>query len=245
MRNKLILCFILLLIMNVTVVNANTIEENIENLNQRLDAVENNAFLLSHPIGSVYETTSSDENTVAKMHNKHGGTWEVYGSGRMLIGVNSSDTDFNMVNKTGGSKTATLTTANLANHNHSIPVLSGTTSSSDDHTHSISGTAQSAGSHTHSFTSTGAYLNIPADSGTEHGLKSGRYGEGPFQLWGLGTATESAGAHTHSISGTAQSAGSHSHTVSTNTSTTGSTGDGAAFSILNPYITVYRYKRTG
>ncbi len=34
-----------------------------------------------------------------------GGTWELFGPGRCLVCVNTSDSDFNTVKKTGGSKT--------------------------------------------------------------------------------------------------------------------------------------------
>ena len=60
-------------------------------------------------------------------------------------------------------------------------------------------------------------------------------------------STDNLPSHNHSISvlsGTAASAGEHTHTVSTQASTTGSTGGGKSFSTLDPYITVYMYRRT-
>ena len=40
------------------------------------------------------------------------GTWTAWGSGRVPVGINSSDGDFNTVNKTGGAKTVNIS------HNH-------------------------------------------------------------------------------------------------------------------------------
>jgi len=41
------------------------------------------------------------------------GTWSAFGTGRMLIGIDSSDSDFNTVEETGGSKTHTIAQTNL------------------------------------------------------------------------------------------------------------------------------------
>lgn len=63
-------------------------------------------MLTYHPVGSIYMSTSNT-NPSAIM----GGTWEAWGSGRVPVGVNTGDTDFNTSNKTGGSKTQTLRAA--------------------------------------------------------------------------------------------------------------------------------------
>ena len=49
-----------------------------------------------------------------------GGTWTQWGSGRVPIGINSSDTDFNTVEKTGGEKEHTLTVDETPSHKHDI-----------------------------------------------------------------------------------------------------------------------------
>ena len=49
-----------------------------------------------------------------------GGKWELFGPGRVLVCVNTSDTDFNTVKKTGGEKTHTQTVNELAPHWHYI-----------------------------------------------------------------------------------------------------------------------------
>ena len=76
------------------------------------------------------------------------------------------------------------------------------------HTHSISGTAASAGAHNHS---------VPVWVGSG-GAGAGRYVDrnefnNAQNNNPNGPPTTSAGAHTHTVSGTAASAGAHAHTV--------------------------------
>lgn len=54
---------------------------------------------LLFPVGSTcIRTDSVNPGTI------YGGTWSVYAAGKMLVGVDLSDTDFNSAGKTGGSK---------------------------------------------------------------------------------------------------------------------------------------------
>ena len=58
---------------------------------------------LIYPVGSIY--ISVTDSTVSAVQSKLGGTWEKFAEGKTLVGVYTSDTDFNTVLKTGGSKT--------------------------------------------------------------------------------------------------------------------------------------------
>ncbi len=70
---------------------------------------------LVFPVGAVYiSATNTNPSTFL------GGTWVSFGAGQTLVGVNTSDTDFNTVLKTGGAKTVTLTTTQIPSHNHDI-----------------------------------------------------------------------------------------------------------------------------
>ena len=52
-----------------------------------------------------------------------GGTWEAWGAGKVPVGVDTADTDFNAVEKTGGEKTHTLTESEMPKHSHSLPTF--------------------------------------------------------------------------------------------------------------------------
>lgn len=47
-----------------------------------------------------------------------GFTWERTAVGKVLVGIDSTDTDFNTIGKTGGEKTHTLTINEMPSHNH-------------------------------------------------------------------------------------------------------------------------------
>lgn len=70
-----------------------------------------------YPVGTIYETTSNNLDTTAKMASHFGGTWEAYGAGRVLV-AKSADTEFDTIGETGGAKTHTLTEQELASHRH-------------------------------------------------------------------------------------------------------------------------------
>lgn len=57
-------------------------------------------YLLMHPVGSIVMTTSN-----SNPGDTFGGTWQSWGSGRVPVGVDTNQTEFNSSNKTGGSKT--------------------------------------------------------------------------------------------------------------------------------------------
>lgn len=52
--------------------------------------------------------------------------WEMVSQGKMPIGLNTSDTDFNSIGKTGGEKEATLTVKQIPPHYHTVLGYAGT-----------------------------------------------------------------------------------------------------------------------
>ena len=46
--------------------------------------------------------------------------WEMVSQGKMPIGLNTSDTDFNSIGKTGGEKEVTLTVDQIPPHSHEL-----------------------------------------------------------------------------------------------------------------------------
>ncbi len=49
-----------------------------------------------------------------------GGTWQAWGAGKVPVGVDPNDTDFNASNKSGGSKTVVLTVKQMPSHSHGL-----------------------------------------------------------------------------------------------------------------------------
>ena len=68
-----------------------------------------------YPVGSIYTNAGVATNPGTLLGF---GTWSAFGAGRVIVGVDSTDTDFDAVRETGGSKTPTLTIAELPSHTH-------------------------------------------------------------------------------------------------------------------------------
>lgn len=176
-----------------------------------------------YPIGSIYMSVKN-----VNPGTLFGGSWESWGSGRVPVGVNASDDNFNTVEKTGGESTHTLTTDQLPSHSHGL----------NDHTHSIpslSGTTSNGGEHTHNHA-----------NGNSSGFASFNDSTGSTGV-GVGTSY----SYQVGYSKATDSAGAHEHTITTDESTTGkasgdtaSAGSGSAHNNLQPYITCYMWKRT-
>ena len=80
-------------------------------------------FLLMHRVGDIIFNTS-DENP----STIYGGTWVAWGKGQVPVGVDTSDSDFNTVEKTGGEKEHTLTVDEMPSHKHDFGQQFATTS---------------------------------------------------------------------------------------------------------------------
>lgn len=243
---------------------------------------------LIYPVGSIYISVTDD--TVAKVEARYGGTWEVFGSGKTLVGVNSSDTDFSTVEKTGGSKSQDYTpagsTSGFGVSGGDIPYTPAGSNSgaavafnavslphSGGAVHNTTLTAAQTGlpSHTHGITKnfnfTVGGLNGSGISGIPNGV-SGWRGPGGVGFeraeWTVISinsvaAANATSAHSHGFTqpsahsftpstksvtqptfkGTAATL-KHTHTVTQSTFT----GTKATLSHLQPYVTVYMYKRT-
>ena len=86
-----------------------------------------NIFDKIYPVGSIYinATNSTNHGTLLGF-----GTWTAFGAGRVPVDIDSSDTDFDTAEETGGSKTHTLTTNELPSHTHTHTVQTGRSFSS-------------------------------------------------------------------------------------------------------------------
>ena len=84
-----------------------------------------------YPVGSIYINAAVATNPGTLLGF---GTWVAFGAGRVIVGLNAADSDFDTVQETGGAKTHTLTTAELPSHTHTVSIPSSENGgSSNDH----------------------------------------------------------------------------------------------------------------
>jgi hypothetical protein len=192
-----------------------------------------NAAERAWPVGSVFITTSAEE-----PFDLFGfGTWQAFGAGRVLVGLDSSDTDFDTIEEIGGAKTATpvgtvsqptFTGDALAAHVHGPGTLL-----PSPHT----GTAVAPhASHTHEFTQDANEVSPNLVEESFSGVAvSGTTGN---ESQPLTHSVTQPNDHTMSGETEAVSAGTPSGAVSQPTFT------GNAMSIQQKYIAVKFWKRT-
>ena len=101
-----------------------------------------NILALVWPVGSVFlSVVSTNPATLLGF-----GTWSAIGAGRVLVGQDTGDTDFDVLEETGGAKTVTLATAEIPAHTH--------TQDAHNHTQDSHNHTQDAHSHTQASTTT-------------------------------------------------------------------------------------------
>lgn len=92
-----------------------------------------------YPVGSIYinATDATNPGTLFGF-----GTWVAWGKGRVPVGFDSTQTEFDTAEETGGEKTHVLTTAEMPAHTHMPDVRF---NSNSTHTHSgVGGVAEGA-----------------------------------------------------------------------------------------------------
>jgi hypothetical protein len=134
------------------------------------------ALIGAYPVGSIYMNAAVATNPSTLLGF---GTWVAFGAGKVPVGIDAADSDFNTVEETGGTKDAIIPT-----HNHAAGTLA----------------TDSQGSHQHT-TGTGRSANAAGSTvGYYSGLHAGAAGTA------LST-TDSQGSHVHSISGSTANEG--------------------------------------
>ena len=76
-----------------------------------------------YPVGSIYTNATNSTNPATLIGF---GTWVAFGAGKVPVGIDASDADFDTAEETGGAKTHTLTTDEIPSHSHSY-IRKGTT----------------------------------------------------------------------------------------------------------------------
>ena len=157
-------------------------------INTRLSDLEDNNFLNSHPVNSIYLTVSEEENTPEKVAKLYGGTWEKFGEGKTLVGEGTG-TDENGTNQTFS---VSNNYSNLGEYKHVL-------------------TINEMPSHTHQQVLYTTTVNNNGGDITQNAVEAN-----------LGWFTTTIGSPT-------------GHTKST--------GDDESHNNIQPYITVYMYRR--
>lgn len=169
---------------------------------------------LVHPVGSIWETTTTDDpNTLWP-----GTKWDKMDGGRVLVSAGTyteSGTTYTYnLGDTGGEAKHQLSTGELASHNHNV---------------SVSVSINSAGNHSHTVSFTGV-----TNDGTSRNWAQFRTDE----IYNK----EYNDSHVYQLSATSSSAGDHSHSASASASV-GNTGGNTAHENRMPYQVVHRWNR--
>ena len=169
---------------------------------------------MKYQVGDIYITINPEMNTPEAVSNRFGGDWEQIQGKFLLMAGNGY-----IVGATGGSASVALSASNMPAHTHPF---NATTTSNGSHNH---GTGSSKFNYFNllvggkvsrkNLGSSGKGYQWTSDSTTDYDA-------------GVGSISriESAGAHTHSVSGT-----------------TGATGSTSAHDNMPPYLTVYGWIR--
>jgi hypothetical protein len=168
-----------------------------------------------YPVGSVYINAGSTTNPATLLGF---GTWTAFGAGRVMVGLNGSDSLFDTLEETGGAQTVT-----------SSGSVSGTVGNT-------SLTEAQMPKHYHQMRGPNSVSAPQNDQGT-----------GSFGFYGGGTADDAAQQYgTYSTGGNASSGGTATGTGNGDAHTHSFSGSfsGSATSVIQPYITVAMWKRT-
>ena len=219
-----------------------TTADKIKDGNNEYTALKEALLNMIYPVGSIYMSTSK-----VSPADFLGGTWVRWGQGRVPVGVNEFESEFESSEKALGAKIKTVSGVNAHTHYYtpSGNVASTFTGADDSYT-------DGGGKHKHDTDKDGNHkhnLYVKSDDGTGSISMVLGYDTGEKAKW-KGDHCNYEGTHNHTVT----YADAHSHkftargtvesTFTGTRETTESFGGKATVSVLQPYITCYMWKRT-
>lgn len=196
----------------------------------------NNKCLVApyYRVGDLFLTTNATNPS-----NYLGGTWELFGPGRVLVCVDTSNSNFNTVKKTGGAATHTHTqgVTGAASGNTGSTAIS--VNQMPSHAHG--GSTNTDGHHRHEIAYYSAGAGAPSNNDFITNSGMGWSTNWKLNEW-LTYAGNNKSAHSHGFTTNSTGGGKgHTHTLNSHTHTNPTT---AAASSLQPFITCYVWIRT-
>src|SRR3990167_4034975 len=193
---------------------------------------------LVYPVGSIYASiVSTNPATLFGF-----GTWAAFAAGRVLVGLDATDPDFDTSEETGGAKTVaavgtnsvpTFTGSALGTHAHAYTDIV-------QHTHAVNitdgGHNHTQNSHNHTQD---AHSHTQASTTTATGSTSNRLGTNDTSSTAVNTGN--ATATNQNTTATNQNATATNQAA---TATNQNTGGDGAHNNVQPYVVVYLWKRT-
>lgn len=202
------------------------------------------------------------------------GTWAAFGAGRVMVGRDANDADFDTAEETGGAKTVAAAGTNASESAHTHAVTSNVAVADHAaHTHAVTSNVAVAdhASHTHTYTDVPNHTHPHNMQGGTSAATTGTNVMGSTATGGssramaiatanptggvaTGTTAGPSATLTHAVTNNAVTSGNPSaalsHAVTNNAVTSGAgaahthTFTGSPTSVVQPFIVVYLWKRT-
>ena len=224
-------------------IGATNVQAAIDGTCTKFSSELQNFLLKVYPVGSIYISYSA-----TNPQTLFGGTWEVFGKGQTIVGIDTSSTEFKTLGQTGGAKSISYTPGGtigstglninqIPSHTHSIPALSGSTNETGSHVHQFRLFHNQKGINNYSVGPDAAYLVWDTSVKWTDTVLTGMNWTSLFN-------TEIAGSHTHTVTTTKNTTGAAGKGTTSDGHTHSFTGTAATLNNLQPYITVYMWRRT-